>query len=212
MKAQEHARFHVLSPFSASFYPPLHHNGKVPLLQVEVKAVWLGQREGQESSSRRDKMVDRVMGVRKPTYKRSYNSTRLNGSYLYNSITMMMVGQSPAPLPLPRCPVASHLPSYPYSHTRTTPSKNSDSLPQRSRGMCLPHLTLTPTQPRPLSPALLPPLSCRSAENIPLKSNRDGSYSVAWVPSTTGAYIIQVFIDGRHTGTARIYCDVMMTH
>ena len=26
--AQKHARFHAFSPFSASFYPLLHHNGK----------------------------------------------------------------------------------------------------------------------------------------------------------------------------------------
>ena len=28
MKAQERARFHVFSPFSTSFYPLLHHDGK----------------------------------------------------------------------------------------------------------------------------------------------------------------------------------------
>ena len=27
MKAQKHAHFHVFSPFSASFYLPLHRNG-----------------------------------------------------------------------------------------------------------------------------------------------------------------------------------------
>ena len=28
MKAQKHEHFHVFSPFSTFFYPPLHHNGK----------------------------------------------------------------------------------------------------------------------------------------------------------------------------------------
>lgn len=37
-------------------------------------------------------MVDSVMGVRRPTFKRTYNATRLNSNYLYNSITMMLVG------------------------------------------------------------------------------------------------------------------------
>ena len=61
-------------------------------VQVEVKAVWLGKKEGQEEKvSARDKMVDKVMGVRKPTYKRPYNPTRLNSSYLYHCISMMMV-------------------------------------------------------------------------------------------------------------------------
>ena len=46
--------------------------------------------EGQKSL--RDKMVDSVMGVRKPTFKRSYNPTRLNSNYLFHSMTMMMVG------------------------------------------------------------------------------------------------------------------------
>jgi len=57
-----------------------------------VKAVWLGRREGEERISHRDKMVDSVMGVRRPTFKRTYNATRLNSNYLYNSITMMLVG------------------------------------------------------------------------------------------------------------------------
>ena len=35
---------------------------------------------------------------------------------------------------------------------------------------------------------------------MPLKCNKDGSYTAAWNPSTSGSYIIQVFIDGRHTG------------
>ena len=54
--------------------------------------MWLGRREGEERISHRDKMVDSVMGVRRPTFKRTYNATRLNSNYLYNSITMMLVG------------------------------------------------------------------------------------------------------------------------
>jgi len=55
-----------------------------------VKAVWMGKKEGSQESVR-DKMVDSVMGVRKPTFKRSYNATRLNSNYLFHSITAMMV-------------------------------------------------------------------------------------------------------------------------
>ena len=36
---------------------------------------------------------------------------------------------------------------------------------------------------------------------MPLKSNEDGSYVASWVPSTSGSYIIQVFIDGKSAGT-----------
>ena len=57
------------------------------ILQVEVKAMWLG---GKEEKGVRDKMVDKVMGVRKPTFKRPFNPTKLNGNYLYHSISMMM--------------------------------------------------------------------------------------------------------------------------
>ena len=41
----------------------------------------------------------------------------------------------------------------------------------------------------------------RSSENVPLKSNEDGSYVACWVPSTSGSYIVQVFIDGKSAGT-----------
>lgn len=53
--------------------------------------MWMGGREGDEKVSHRDKMVDSVMGVRRPTFKRAYNATRLNSNYVFNSITMMMV-------------------------------------------------------------------------------------------------------------------------
>ena len=51
----------------------------------------MGGREEDEKVSHQDKMVDSVMGVRRPTFKRAYNATRLNSNYVYNSITMMMV-------------------------------------------------------------------------------------------------------------------------
>ena len=53
--------------------------------------MWMGGGEEDEKVSHRDKMVDSVMGVRRPTFKRAYNATRLNSNYVYNSITMMMV-------------------------------------------------------------------------------------------------------------------------
>ena len=53
--------------------------------------MWMGGREGDEKVSHRDKMVDSAMGVRRPTFKRAYNATRLNSNYVFNSITMMMV-------------------------------------------------------------------------------------------------------------------------
>ena len=36
-------------------------------------------------------MVDSVMGVRKPTFKRPYTPTRLNSNYLFHSISLIMV-------------------------------------------------------------------------------------------------------------------------
>ena len=62
-----------------------------------MKAVWLG---GKEEGGRRDKLVDAVMGVRRPVFKRQYNPTKLNGTSQYHSITMMMVRP-----PLPLCRV-----------------------------------------------------------------------------------------------------------
>ena len=63
-------------------------------MQVEVKAVWLGNKGSGVTSSSRVKAVDSVMGVRKPTFKRSYNPTRLNSNYLFHSVSMMMVSAS----------------------------------------------------------------------------------------------------------------------
>ena len=59
-----------------------------------MKAIWLGKNKGQNDvPSARDKMVDKVMGVRKPTFKRSYNPTRLNSNNVYHCVSMMMVCQ-----------------------------------------------------------------------------------------------------------------------
>ena len=60
--------------------------------QVEVKAMWLGQKEGEEGMSVQKSKVDRVMGVKKPLFKKQYHPTRLNTNYLFHSISMMMVG------------------------------------------------------------------------------------------------------------------------
>ncbi len=50
-----------------------------------MRAVWLGNKGGDEdSTSLRAKVVDTVMGVKKPTFKRNYNPTRLNSNYLHN--------------------------------------------------------------------------------------------------------------------------------
>lgn len=35
---------------------------------------------------------------------------------------------------------------------------------------------------------------------MPLKSDGEGCYTATWVPATSGKYIIQVFIDNKHTG------------
>ena len=35
---------------------------------------------------------------------------------------------------------------------------------------------------------------------MPLKSDGKGSYTATWVPGATGTYLIQVFIDNKHTG------------
>ena len=40
---------------------------------------------------------------------------------------------------------------------------------------------------------------------MPLKSNEDGSYVASWVPSTSGKYLVQVFIDGKSAGTSGIF-------
>ncbi len=57
-----------------------------------MKAVWLGKNsDGEKSGSTEHNLVDKVTGVRKPTYKRPYNPTRLNGNHNYHCISMMMV-------------------------------------------------------------------------------------------------------------------------
>ena len=44
------------------------------------------------------------------------------------------------------------------------------------------------------------PLQFRSSESMPLKSNNDGTYVATWVPSESGNYLIQIFIDSCSTG------------
>ena len=61
-------------------------------LQVEIKAVWLGQKEKGENVAVQRSKVDRVMGVKKPVFKKQYHPTKLNSSYVFHSISMMMVG------------------------------------------------------------------------------------------------------------------------
>ena len=60
--------------------------------QVEIKAVWLGQKEKGEGVSVQKSKVDRVMGVKKPVFKKQYHATKLNSTYVFHSISMMMVG------------------------------------------------------------------------------------------------------------------------
>lgn len=59
-------------------------------VQVEVKAVWLGKKD-ESQTPLRDRMVDSVMGVKRPTFKKPYNSTRFNSNHLFQSISIMMV-------------------------------------------------------------------------------------------------------------------------
>ena len=40
------ACFHVFSPFSASFYPPLHHNGKGSITSAMRQSLWKAWRQG----------------------------------------------------------------------------------------------------------------------------------------------------------------------
>lgn len=44
---------------------------------------------------------------------------------------------------------------------------------------------------------------------MPLKSDEEGGYTATWVPATSGTYVIQVFIDNKHTGTVHVTscCD-----
>ena len=65
-------------------------------MKVEVKAMWMGrgeQGEG-EGPKRQGRMLDRITGLRRPTFSREYCSTRLNGHTVYHAISMMMVSHS----------------------------------------------------------------------------------------------------------------------
>lgn len=66
-------------------------------MKVEVKAMWMGQGEGEGEGEepKRQRVLDRTTGLRRPTFSREYCSTRLNGHTVYHSISMMMVSQSP---------------------------------------------------------------------------------------------------------------------
>ena len=57
-----------------------------------MKALWLGQKEGEGTALTKKSKVDRVMGVRRPLFKKEYHATRLNSNTLYHSVSMMMVG------------------------------------------------------------------------------------------------------------------------
>lgn len=54
--------------------------------------MWLGQKERGEDVPIQKSKVDRVMGVKKPVFKKQYHPTKLNSSYVFHSISMMMVG------------------------------------------------------------------------------------------------------------------------
>lgn len=45
---------------------------------------------------------------------------------------------------------------------------------------------------------------------MPLKSNQDGSYVASWVPSASGHYVIQIWIDGKEAGG--LSCDQLGHH
>ena len=106
--------------------------------------MWLG---GKEGGSRKDKMVDSVMGVRKPVFKRQYCATRLNGHSVYHSISMMMVSSiwnlcGVFSISFPLCsPLSPSLPptrpvSCPpfLSHTMITPLRNFVYMPLKWSG------------------------------------------------------------------------------
>ena len=104
--------------------------------------MWLG---GKEGASRRDKMVDAVMGVRKPTFKRPYNSTKLNGTSLYHSVSMMMVSLAHCQYCMFIFPSSVHA-SFTYSSithspTMTTPLKNCVCLLPKLKGKPLTYNT-----------------------------------------------------------------------
>ena len=54
--------------------------------------MWLGQKEKGEDVLVQKSKVDKVMGVKKPVFKKQYHPTKLNSSYVFHSISMMMVG------------------------------------------------------------------------------------------------------------------------
>ena len=51
----------------------------------------------------------------------------------------------------------------------------------------------------------------RSVESMSVTPNRDGSYSVNWVPSTSGTYSIKICIDGSSSGTELIVASFRLS-
>ena len=47
---------------------------------------------------------------------------------------------------------------------------------------------------------------------MPLKSDGKGCYTATWVPGASGTYLVQVFIDNKHTGmsSAVIYGSLIV--
>ena len=45
---------------------------------------------------------------------------------------------------------------------------------------------------------------------MPLKSDDEGCYTATWVPAATGTYLIQVFIDNKHTGKPTLSHIIMI--
>ena len=43
-------------------------------------------------------------------------------------------------------------------------------------------------------------LGIRSMESLMIHSNKDGTYSATWTPSTPGLYSVQVYIEGSPAG------------
>jgi len=45
---------------------------------------------------------------------------------------------------------------------------------------------------------------------MPLKSNKDGTYTVNWIPSVAGTYVIQIYIDSTNTGLSASYISIVI--
>ena len=49
---------------------------------------------------------------------------------------------------------------------------------------------------------------CRSVESFFIKDNKDGTYLATWVPSASGNYLLQVYIDGNAVGELLNKCGI----